>query len=36
LQFGIGVGIGERIDGKEFGENQTFKIISSSSFSMKK
>jgi hypothetical protein len=36
LKFGVGVGIGERMSGKEFGENQKFKMAASGSFSMKK
>jgi hypothetical protein len=36
LKSGIGVGIGERMYGKEFGENQKFKMAIRGSFSMKK
>jgi hypothetical protein len=36
LKFGIRVGIGERISGKEFGENRKVKIATRGSFSMKK
>jgi hypothetical protein len=33
LKYGIGVGVGEGIAGKEFGENRKFKMAGS--FSMK-
>jgi hypothetical protein len=36
LKFGIGIGIGEGMSGKEFGENQKFKMAARGSFSMKK
>jgi hypothetical protein len=36
LKFSIGVGIGERMSGKEFGENWIFKMAARGSFLMKK
>ncbi len=36
MKFGIEVGIGERMFGKEFGENRKFKMAAKGSFSMKK
>jgi hypothetical protein len=36
LKFGIGVGIGERMSGKEFGENRKFKMAARGSILMKK
>jgi hypothetical protein len=36
LKFGIVVGIGERMSGKEFGENWKFKMAARGSFSIKK
>jgi hypothetical protein len=36
LKFSIGVGIGERLSGKEFGENWKFMINIRGSFFMKK
>jgi hypothetical protein len=35
LKFSIGVGIGERMSGKEFGENWKFMMAARDSFSMK-
>jgi hypothetical protein len=36
LKFSIGVGIGERMYGKEFGENWKLKMAARGSFSMRK
>jgi hypothetical protein len=36
LKFSIGVGIGERMSGKEFGENSKFEMAARGSFMMKK
>jgi hypothetical protein len=36
LKFAIGVGIGESISRKEFGENWKFKMAARGSFSMEK
>jgi hypothetical protein len=36
LKFSIGVGIGERMSGKEFDENWKFKMATRGSFLMKK
>ena len=36
MKFSIGVGIGERMSGKEFGENWKFKMAARGSFLMKK
>jgi hypothetical protein len=36
LRYGIGVGMGEMIAGKEFAENRKFKIDAKDSFSLKK
>ena len=36
FKFGLGAGIGERMLGKEFGENQKVKMAARDSFSMKK
>jgi hypothetical protein len=36
LKFSIGVGIGERMAGKEFSENWKFKMAARGSFSMEK
>jgi hypothetical protein len=35
LKYGIGVGIGERMSGKEFGEYRKFKMATRGSLSMK-
>jgi hypothetical protein len=36
VKYSIGVGIGERMSGKEFGENWKFKMATRGSFLMKK